>query len=164
MATTASTAPNAAYASSAERSSEQIRFFRIAPATECADRARVAAACEAAESAFVSGELRADRVDAFISSFMETRLTRTMGMLVPATETQKRTAFSQLVASEVPTVSRVVGSCDDLCVNSARKRARYTPPAAVIPPQFWVAQPAFLAARDAVPLESGRVGVGYGLW
>ena len=86
-----------------------------------------------------------------------------MGMLVPAIETQKRTAFSQLVASEVPTVTRVVGGCDDLCVNSARKRARYTPPAAVMPPQFWVARPVFLAARDAVPLESGRVGVGYGL-
>jgi hypothetical protein len=163
MATTAGAAGAAAFVSSAERSSEQIQFFQIPPDTECADRARVAAACEAAESAFVGGELRPDRVDAFIASFMETQLTRTMDMLVPAAATQKRTAFSQLVASEVPTVARIVGDCADLCVNGARKRARYTPPAAVMPPQFWVARPVFLTARDAVPLGSGRVGVGYGL-
>lgn len=150
--------------SSAERSSEQIRFFRIPPETESADRARLAAACEAAESAFVGGELRADRVDDFIASFMDNRLAHAMGMLVPAVTTQKRTAFSQLVALDVPTVSRVLGDCADLCANSARKRVRYTPPSAVTPPQFWVSAPAFVAARDEAVVDPDRgPGVGYGL-
>ena len=164
MAGTAGTAGAAPYVSSAERSSEQIRFFRISPDTECAERARLAAACEAAESAFVGGELRADRVNAFIESFMDNRLAHAMGMLVPAATTQKRTAFSQLVASDVPTVSRVIGDCADLCANSARKRVRYVPPAAVIPPQFWVSAPAFLAARDVTVVDPDwGPGVGYGL-